>query len=134
MIEPYHLDEMVTVMDVREAIDCNWKVVMDAFQEGYHIHGIHPQLLSVIAHRPDHEPVPVLGATTGRLAPFEVPGASPEEEVDGIWRCRRRSRPSPVPPALRGTGRAATAPTTGRCTSPTASPPGPCCNRRPARP
>ena len=28
------------------AIDCNWKVVMDAFEEGYHINGIHPQLLS----------------------------------------------------------------------------------------
>ena len=42
LIEAYHLDDMVTVLDVREAVDCNWKVVMDAFQEGYHIHGIHP--------------------------------------------------------------------------------------------
>lgn len=31
LLEPYHLDQMTTVMDVREALDCNWKVVMDAF-------------------------------------------------------------------------------------------------------
>jgi phenylpropionate dioxygenase-like ring-hydroxylating dioxygenase large terminal subunit len=35
LMEPYHLDQMVTVMNVREAVDCNWKVVVDAFQEGY---------------------------------------------------------------------------------------------------
>ena len=46
LLEPYHIDELTTVMDVREAIDCNWKVVMDAFEEGYHINGIHPQLLA----------------------------------------------------------------------------------------
>ncbi|MQY22510.1 hypothetical protein NRB20_56280 [Nocardia sp. RB20] len=48
LLAPYHLDKMVTVLDVREALDCNWKVVMDAFEEGYHISGIHPQLLRVI--------------------------------------------------------------------------------------
>ena len=37
LMAPYHLDQMVTVLDVRESIDCNWKVVMDAFQEGYFI-------------------------------------------------------------------------------------------------
>jgi nitrite reductase/ring-hydroxylating ferredoxin subunit len=84
LMEPYHLDEMVTVLDVRESVDCNWKVVMDAFQEGYHIQGIHPELLRVITIDPtttryrfwdDHEVA---------VAPFEVANADPEDEIEGI--------------------------------------------------
>ncbi len=52
LIAPYHLDDMITVLDVREAVDCNWKVVIDAFQEGYHIQAIHPELLKVIVLDP----------------------------------------------------------------------------------
>ncbi|MGE3691743.1 MAG: SRPBCC family protein [Novosphingobium sp.] len=45
----YRLDEMIPVgMNVREKIDCNWKVVNDAFQEGYHVQGVHPQLVPFI--------------------------------------------------------------------------------------
>jgi phenylpropionate dioxygenase-like ring-hydroxylating dioxygenase large terminal subunit len=32
-------------LNVREGLECNWKVVMDAFQEGYHIQGVHPELI-----------------------------------------------------------------------------------------
>jgi len=75
---------MITVLDVSESVDCNWKVVMDAFQEGYHIQGIHPELLKVIVIDPtttryrfwdDHEVA---------VAPFEVANADPEEELEGI--------------------------------------------------
>jgi len=46
VLEAYRIDEMVPVgMNVREAIDCNWKVVMDAFQEGYHVQAVHPELV-----------------------------------------------------------------------------------------
>lgn len=49
LLEPYKLNEMVPVgLNVREAIDCNWKVVMDAFQEGYHIQAVHPELLKAM--------------------------------------------------------------------------------------
>ncbi len=42
----YKLDEMIPVgLNRREVIECNWKVVMDAFQEGYHIQGVHPELI-----------------------------------------------------------------------------------------
>jgi phenylpropionate dioxygenase-like ring-hydroxylating dioxygenase large terminal subunit len=45
----YRLEEMVPVgLNVREALNCNWKVVIDAFQEGYHIHGVHPELISSV--------------------------------------------------------------------------------------
>jgi phenylpropionate dioxygenase-like ring-hydroxylating dioxygenase large terminal subunit len=45
----YRLEEMVPVgLHVREGLHCNWKVVIDAFQEGYHIHGVHPELISSV--------------------------------------------------------------------------------------
>ena len=106
LMAPYHLDQMSTVLNVRESIDCNWKVVMDAFQEGYHIQGIHPELLHVIVIDPtttryrfwdDHEVA---------VAPFEVANADPEEELEGI-----RELPATFPsvtgylPRLRGARR-----------------------------
>lgn len=84
MLAPYHLDEMVTVMNVREPLDCNWKVVMDAFEEGYHINGIHPQLLSVIAIDPATSKYRFFENHSVAMAPFEVQGASPEKQVEGI--------------------------------------------------
>jgi phenylpropionate dioxygenase-like ring-hydroxylating dioxygenase large terminal subunit len=48
-LAPYRLEEMVPVgLNVREALNCNWKVVIDAFQEGYHIHGVHPELIASV--------------------------------------------------------------------------------------
>ena len=84
MLAPYHLDEMTTVMDVTEAIDCNWKVVMDAFQEGYHIDGIHPQLLRVINIDPKTSRYKFFENHCVSMAPFDVVGASPQAQVDGI--------------------------------------------------
>ncbi|MDG5771726.1 aromatic ring-hydroxylating oxygenase subunit alpha [Mycolicibacterium fortuitum] len=84
MLAPYHLDEMVTVMDVTEAIDCNWKVVLDAFQEGYHINGIHPQLLRVINIDPATSRYRFFDQHSVSMAPFDVVGATPEQQVDGI--------------------------------------------------
>jgi phenylpropionate dioxygenase-like ring-hydroxylating dioxygenase large terminal subunit len=49
VLAPYHIEEMVPVgLNVREAIACNWKVVTDAFQEGYHIQGTHPELIGSV--------------------------------------------------------------------------------------
>jgi phenylpropionate dioxygenase-like ring-hydroxylating dioxygenase large terminal subunit len=49
LLAPYRLEEMVPVgLNVREALGCNWKVVMDAFQEGYHIQGVHPELIAAM--------------------------------------------------------------------------------------
>ncbi|NOQ00197.1 SRPBCC family protein [Mycolicibacterium fortuitum] len=84
ILAPYHLDEMVTVMDVTEAIDCNWKVVLDAFQEGYHINGIHPQLLRVINIDPATSRYRFFDQHSVSMAPFDVVGATPEQQVDGI--------------------------------------------------
>jgi phenylpropionate dioxygenase-like ring-hydroxylating dioxygenase large terminal subunit len=84
MIAPYHLDEMVTVLDVREAIDCNWKVVVDAFQEGYHIQAIHPELLQIVVIDPRTNRFRFWGDHEVACAPFAVPDATPEAELEGL--------------------------------------------------
>jgi len=88
-LAPYRLEEMVPVMDVRESLECNWKVVIDAFQEGYHIEGIHPELLNVIVIDPTKSRYNFFRDHNLAVAPFEVnhdDNFGPEEEVEGIRR------------------------------------------------
>ena len=84
MIEPYRMDEMVTVLDVTEAIDCNWKVVVDAFQEGYHIQAIHPELLQIVVIDPTTNRFRFWGDHEVACAPFAVTDASPDDEYEGL--------------------------------------------------
>jgi len=93
----YRLEEMVPVMDVRESLECNWKVVMDAFQEGYHIDGIHPELLSVIVIDPARTRYNLTDRHNVAVAPFDVknandPNFGPEQEIEAI-----RSLPGTFP-------------------------------------
>ena len=95
-LAPYKLDEMVPVgMDVRESLDCNWKVVIDAFSEGYHIIGVHPELLSVIDPEAGKAWHGFYGDHGMAYSPFEVKnakGCGLEEQVEGI-----RSLPGTFP-------------------------------------
>jgi phenylpropionate dioxygenase-like ring-hydroxylating dioxygenase large terminal subunit len=87
LLAPYKLEEMTPVMNVREPLDCNWKVVMDAFSEAYHIVGVHPQLLSVIVPDVVKNRNGWFGDHAVAVAPFEVKmeeGFGPEDEVKGI--------------------------------------------------
>ncbi len=87
LLAPYHLDEMVPVMNVRESVDCNWKVVIDAFSEGYHIDAIHPELRRILTIDASHERFGFFGDHYVVVAPFEVAnvaGFGPEQQVEGI--------------------------------------------------
>lgn len=84
LLEPYHIEQFTPVMDVTEDIECNWKVVMDAFEEGYHINGIHPQLLQVLHINPKTARYQFFENHSVAMAPFEVQGASVQEQVEGM--------------------------------------------------
>ncbi|ORV46899.1 (2Fe-2S)-binding protein [Mycolicibacter engbaekii] len=84
LIEPYNIDQFTTVMDVTETIECNWKVVMDAFEEGYHINGIHPQLLQVLHINPLTARYRFFENHCVAVAPFEVAGAAVQDQIEGM--------------------------------------------------
>lgn len=86
LLAPYHLEEMVPYgLNVRESLDCNWKVVMDAFQEGYHIQGIHPQLVPAMDE--SKERYSFFGDHSVATAPFgasNLAGASLDRQIEAI--------------------------------------------------
>jgi phenylpropionate dioxygenase-like ring-hydroxylating dioxygenase large terminal subunit len=85
LLVPYRLEEMVPLgMYVREAIDCNWKVVMDAFQEGYHVQGVHPQLAGMVKMSREH--CNFFGDHAVTFVPFgspELTELGPDKELEG---------------------------------------------------
>ena len=86
LLAPYHLEEMIPAdINVRESLDCNWKVVMDAFQEGYHIQGIHPELVAAMDE--SKERYSFFGDHSVATAPFgasNLVASGPEREVEAI--------------------------------------------------
>lgn len=87
-LAPYHLDEMVPVgLHVRDSsLECNWKAVIDGFQESYHIPGLHPQMGVVFEPDPAKSRSNFIGDHHLTVAPFEVKaqGFTAEQAVEGI--------------------------------------------------
>lgn len=85
-LAPYRLEDMIPVgMNVREAIDANWKVVMDAFHEGYHVQAVHPELVGSVDLT--QERYRAFGQHSATTVPFGGPATTemtPEQEADLI--------------------------------------------------
>ena len=45
LLGPYHLEQMRIRSYLSTVLPANWKAVVDAFNEGYHVQGTHPQIL-----------------------------------------------------------------------------------------
>jgi phenylpropionate dioxygenase-like ring-hydroxylating dioxygenase large terminal subunit len=86
LLAPYHLEEMTPVgLNVREELQCNWKVVMDAFQEGYHIQGVHPELVQITDE--SRERYRFFGDHSVATAPFgtsSMENLSADRQLDAI--------------------------------------------------
>ena len=83
VLAAYRLDEWVAVdINVREEMACNWKVVMDAFGESYHIQGVHPELLGLSDTA--RERFHIFGDHSVATVPFGPSTDDPESELQAI--------------------------------------------------
>jgi phenylpropionate dioxygenase-like ring-hydroxylating dioxygenase large terminal subunit len=122
LLAPYHLDRLRLRSYRSTILPANWKVVVDAFNEGYHVQGTHPQLLpwtddvaldyeqfALHAHygrlpgaRRQLRPSPRLGLGEGEFDEGEIL-ASLVEGLGGLFYDTERAlvvelRAAPVPP------------------------------------
>ena len=79
-LAPYHFERMVCVSDQTVSWDCNWKTSVDAFNESYHVQGIHPQLMAWIDDY--HQQWDVLGRHTRMLVPMGIPSPRFKDQND----------------------------------------------------
>jgi phenylpropionate dioxygenase-like ring-hydroxylating dioxygenase large terminal subunit len=84
LLAPYRVEEMIAHgLNVRETIRCNWKVVMDAFQEGYHVQAVHPELVAAMDET--KERYRFCGDHNVATAPFGAAhDAGVDVEIEGI--------------------------------------------------
>jgi phenylpropionate dioxygenase-like ring-hydroxylating dioxygenase large terminal subunit len=84
ILAAYRMEEWVAVgTNVRETLECNWKVVMDAFGEGYHVQGVHPELVGLSDM--SRERFQILGQHCASTVPFgPVSDGDIETDVQAI--------------------------------------------------
>jgi phenylpropionate dioxygenase-like ring-hydroxylating dioxygenase large terminal subunit len=88
-LDAYHFDEQSIVGDVTLEVDCNWKTCVDAFNEAYHVHATHPDLMTYsddvdvqIDCYPRHSRfIYKIGSVSPRLADSEALSESMRETI-----------------------------------------------------
>ncbi len=65
-MEDYSCSDFLTL-----PLPCNWKVVVDAFIETYHLHAVHPQMLAIADDV--HTPITLYDKHTMFMQPYGVP-------------------------------------------------------------
>ena len=66
-VDPFRPDQMRILWHKTTVLQCNWKTALDAFNEGYHVPGTHPQYMRPTMERAD------------------TPASVPEMESDPAW-------------------------------------------------
>lgn len=84
-LTPYRFERMAWKRDITVEWDCNWKASVDAFNESYHVQGIHPQLQWYL------DDVNIQIDTLGRHNRYLIPFAAISPRV---------AVPSAIPPAI----------------------------------
>jgi phenylpropionate dioxygenase-like ring-hydroxylating dioxygenase large terminal subunit len=66
-------------------LECNWKVVVDAFIETYHLHAVHPQMLAIADDV--HTPITLYGRHSKFVQPYGVPSPRRSQGVSDqeLW-------------------------------------------------
>lgn len=79
-LDPYHFQDMVMLSDMTVEWDCNWKTTIDAFNEAYHVQGIHPQLMSWMDDY--HIQVDTYGKHTRMMVPMGIPSVRFKDQTN----------------------------------------------------
>jgi phenylpropionate dioxygenase-like ring-hydroxylating dioxygenase large terminal subunit len=83
LLAAYRLDDMIPFgLNVRETIRANWKAALDAFLEGYHVQGIHPELSGFTDLR--RERCGLFGWHAATTVPFGAPGQTDAGGEQGV--------------------------------------------------
>ncbi|NNL85434.1 MAG: aromatic ring-hydroxylating dioxygenase subunit alpha [Myxococcales bacterium] len=77
LLEPYRFEEAVTTLDVTMPCSANWKVLVEAFVEMYHVQTVHPHLLATL------DDVNTYFENLGRHSWMIVPTAVTSERLGG---------------------------------------------------
>jgi phenylpropionate dioxygenase-like ring-hydroxylating dioxygenase large terminal subunit len=81
-LDAYEFDKMAMTMNVTVEWDCNWKTSVDAFNEVYHTHCIHPELS--YQHDDINLQIDLFERHSRYLIPFQVPSPRVMDKVNEV--------------------------------------------------